>query len=457
MAQHVIIKGSAEAYKSEEIGLWVHSDYISNIEKQLTFSAIDSIGNFTLECSSGEIQYITLKIGKYIASMYIEPNESYDVIVMPPDSATYQNPNLEHDVKLSIKQKSKTEINSLTLDYDKRFDDFLSVEYRSFVARSPQSKIDSFKLAMHNFYSTVKNSYFEAYINYTIAALEEKTKVSEKKLFANYLNGKPVIYNHPEYMNFFNTFYKEKIQSIAYSKSGSDIIFQINNRGSFSGAMDVLKREKYLLNDTIRELVLLKGLYESYYDGTFKKGSITAMLEQLTAESKIAEHQRIARNCLNSFSKLQPGIAAPYFELPDKTGMTHSLDELRSKKYIYMVFFDDACTSCLQQMKVFPALKKEYGARVEFVSISVDKTMQDFKDFCLKNTKSDWLFLYDNSGTKLKNNYEIKSLPAYFLIGPDGKFVQVPAESPDTDIDRVLYDLTKPKGKRHDIGNKKNR
>ncbi len=455
-AQNVTIKGTAKTYDNQEIGVWVRNDYISNTEKQLTFSAIDSAGNFVLEFNSKEIQYVTLKIEKSIASMNIEPNSAYDVIIMPPDSTTYQNPNLEHDVKISIKLKSKTEINALTMDYDKRFDNFLAVEYRSFVSRNPQPKIDSFKLAMHTFYSSVKNNYFDAYLTYTIAALEEKTKISEKKLFAGYLDRKPILYNHPEYINFFNAFYKQKLQKIALSKHGSEIIFQINDRGSFSGAVMALKTEEFMQNDTIRELVLIKGLYESYYDGTFKRGSITAMLQQIITESKIAEHQRIAQNMLNSFSKLKTGASAAFFELPDKKGLTHSLDELRSKKYVYVMFFDAACTMCLQQMKVLPSLKKEYGTRIEFVSISLDKTNTDFKDFCLKNPKYDWFLLYDNSGILLKNNYEIRSLPSYFLIDPEGKFVQAPAESPDGDIDRVLYDITKPKKKRHDIGDKKN-
>ncbi len=455
-SQNVIIKGIAKTYENQEIGLWIDNDYISNTEKQLTFSTIDSVGNFLLEFKSNEIQYVTIKIEKSIASMYVEPNATYEVILFPPDSTTYQNPNLEHDVKLSIKLKSKIEINALTIDYDKHFDDFLSVEYRSFVSRSPQAKIDSFKLAMHTFYSTVKNNYFDAYLTYTIAALEEKTQVSEKKLFASYLDGKPILYSQPEYFNFFNAFYKQKLQSIALSQEGSAIVFEINDRASFNGALMVLKTDKFLQNDTIRELVLIKGLYECYYDGSFKRGSVVVVLEQIIVESKIAQHQRIAQNILNSFSKLHAGAIAPYFELPDKTGLTHSLDELRSKKYVYILFFDANCTSCLQQMKVIPSLKKEYGARIEFVSISVDKTNVDFKKFCLKNPKYDWLLLYDNSGTQLKKNYEIKSLPTYFLINPEGKFVQAPAESPDGDIDRVLYDITKPKGKRHKVGDKTN-
>lgn len=457
VSQNVTIKGVAQKQENKEIGLWVFNDYISKTEKLLTYSTIDSAGNFLLEFNSKEIQYITLKIEKNVASMYVEPGANYEVILFPPDSTVYQNPNLEHDLKLSINLKSKTEINALTIDYDKRFDDFLSVEYLAFVRRNPQPKIDSFKLATNLFYASVKNPYFDAYVNYTIAALEEKTKFSEKTLFSSYISGKPVLYAHPEYMNFFNTFYKQKFQKLLLSEYGGDIEFQINTRISFSGLMNVLKLDDYLKNDTIRELVLIKGLYESYYDGSFKKSKIINMLDQVVAEAQVPEHKRIAQNILNSFSRLQVGQAAPYFELPDKTGRTHNLDEFKTKKYIYLMFFDANCTSCLQQMKVIPSLRKQYGAKIEFVSISADKATAELAAFCAKNPKYDWLFLYDNSGSQLKANYEIKSLPAYFLISPEGKFIQVPAESPEGDIERAFYDITKPKGKRVNVGDKRNR
>ncbi len=456
-SQNVKINGVAKSYENKEIGLWVNNDFISKTQKQLTYSAIDSVGNFLLEFNSREIQYVTLKIEKCIASMYIEPNANYEIIILPPDSTTYQNPNIEHDVKISIKLKSKTEINALTMDYDKRFDDFLSVDYKSFVSRRSKPEIDSFKLTMLDYYSTVKNPYFNSYITYTIAALEEKTNVSSKKLYENYLQGKPIVYNNPEYMNFFDAYYKQKLQNYSLTKEGALLKFQIDGRGSFAGTMEVLKKDAFLKNDTIRELVVLKGLYESYYDGTFQRKNIVPMLRQIVAESKIQEHQRIAQNILNSFSKLKVGGTAPFFELPDKNGLTHSIDELRSKKYIYLMFFDKNCTACLQQMKIIPSLKKKYGGQIEFVSISTDNKTAELKDFCTKNPKYDWLFLYDNSGGVLKNNYELKSLPAYFLINPEGKFVQVPAESPDEDIDRAFFDITKPKGKIWGVGDKKNR
>jgi peroxiredoxin len=455
-AQQVTIRGTAASYEYKEISAWATNDYISNTQRKLTYTIIDSAGNFLLEFSTKEIQYITLKIEKNITSMYVEPNAAYEVSVLAPDSTTYQNPNVEHDVELSIKLKSKTEINALTMDYDKRFDDFTSFYFDRFVGRRPKSAIDSFKLVIHNYYSDVKNPYLDTYVNYSIASLEEKIKESEKKLFHSYLEGRPIQYNNPEFMNFFNTFFKQKLHNFSLSKSGDPVFFQINDRGSFKGTMDVLHRDPFLQNDTIRELVLLKGLYESYYDGTFKRNSIIALLQQIKDESVIPAHQQIAVSIMNSFSKLKPGAAAPFFTLPDKTGLTISLDELRAKKYLYIMFFEIGCTECLQQMKILPSLKKQYGERITFVSITTDKTAASLKNFCAKYPQYDWIFLYDNTNGSLKDDYEIKSLPSYFLINPEGKFIQAPAEGPDGDIDRAFFDIVKPKAKRHNVGSRKN-
>lgn len=455
VAQQVIIKGSAPSYEYKEISVWAVNDYISHTQRKLTYSIVDSAGSFVLEFSSKEIQYITLRIEKNIASMYIEPNATYEVIMHQPDSTTYHNKNLFNDVELSIKLKSKTEINALTMDYDKRFDDFTTFYYPNFVKRAPKSAIDSFKLAIQSYYSDVKNNFLNTYVNYSIASLEEKTNYSTQQLFETYLDKKPIQYTNPEYMNFFNTFFKQNLHNFSLTKSGAPLSFQINNRGSFKGAMLVLEREPFLKNDTIRELVLLKGLLESYYDNSFNKVSIVGILKQINEESTISIHQQIATNILNSFSKLKPGALAPFFNLPDKTGKTVSLDELRTKKYVYLTFFDNACSECLPQLKVISALKKTYGERIAFVSIMTSKNAGDLRNFCAKNPSYDWTFLYDNNAD-IKDTYEIQSLPAYYLIDPDGKFIQAPAEGPNGDIDRAFYDIVKPKAKRHNIGSKKN-
>ena len=267
---------------------------------------------------------------------------------------------------------------------------------------------------------------------------------------------KPILYDHPEYMNFFNVFFKQKLQKHALSKAGNDIYFQISERGSYAGTMGSLKRDVYLTNDTLCELVLLKGLYESYYDNSFKRPGIVAILEQIAKEGITEQHKQIAKNILSTFSKLQKGTMAPTFELPDKTGLTHSLEQLRTGKYVYLMFFDASCSTCMEQLKVIPSLKKVYGERIEFVGISTDKSNEALKAFQGKYPKYDWTFLYDNTNGQLKKEYEIITLPSYFLIGQDGKFIRVPADAPDGNIENVFFDLTKVRSKLHGVGNKQN-
>lgn len=456
MGQKTSITGTALAYPNQEISVWSDLDPISGQKKELAFSEIDSAGNFELAFTPPDITYITLKINNAVASLYAEPGASYRVKMAAPDSTTYQNPFLEHDVKLEIQLNSKTEINALTLDFDNRFDNFLGVEYKAFVRRTPREKIDSFRVAMNDFYSSVHHPYFKNYYTYAIAALEEETKTDDAKMYNTYIHYRPILYNQTEYMHLFNAFYQQKLQNFALTKEGNPLFFQINERGSFAGALEILKRAKYVENDTIAELVLLKGLKESYYDNSFKRASIIAILQQIEKESTIPMHRTIAFNLLSSFSKLQKGTPAPYFELPDKDGKTHSLDELRNGKMVYLAFFDKNCEECMQQMKVISTYKKIYGERIEFVSIANEENNEGLKKFLQSNPKFDWKFVYDNTKGKLKATYEIRSLPAYFLIDANGKFIRVPADGPDGDIEQVFYDLTKIKNKLHNVGSKQN-
>lgn len=454
-SQNVKISGLAKAYANKDISALVYRDFITNTQKQITFSSIDSAGNFLLQFNANHIQYITLKIDKYVAFMYVQPDMNYEVIISSPDTTTYINPHLEQDVGISINLKSKTEINALTIDYDKRFDEFLTKEYKAFVSRSPQKEIDTFNLTMNQFYSSVNNPYFDTYRMYSIAALEEKTGASRKKLYNTYLNQKPVLYDHQEYFNFFNTFYKQYFTQIAQTKSAL-LAKQINDSSSYAGIMEILKQDEYLQIDSVRELVLIKNLFESYYDGTYKKESIVKMLGFIAEKGVFTDNKQVAQNCLNAFSKLKPGAVAPTFELHDNNGATYRLNDLGDKKYIYLFFYNNECTTCLSQMKIIASLKKQYNAHVQFVSISLDNKYADFKSYCAQHPQYNWLFLHDNTG-KLKTDYEIKSLPACFLMDAQGKFVQVPASRPDEDLETVLFDLTKTKTKKLKVGDKANR
>lgn len=379
--------------------------------------------------------------------MYVEPSRNYKVLFPARDTVRFPNPNIDQSVDLTFAITDTTEINALIIDYNEHFEKFWAENYQYFVQKKSRARLDSFELQMKARYASLNKPYFKSYIAYNIAELDLNTFQSKMELAKKYIIGKPVLYDNYEYMSFFNKFFNRYLQQYALSKNGAALVEQVNDKASYEGCMNVLAGDKYLRNDTIRELALIKGLSELYYSPDFKRENVLSMLEHMASENKKGMHQVIAGNVIRSFSKLQPGAAAPEFSLQDKAGKTINLSDFKSK-YVYLDFWATWCTPCLQEMKLIPALKKKYGDNIVFISISIDDDAALMKKFLTKNPKYDWVFLHYGTQKEVKDAYEIKSVPAYFLINAYGNFIQSPALRPTQSIEASFSEIGKKKSSR---------
>ena len=79
--------------------------------------------------------------------------------------------------------------------------------------------------------------------------------------------------------------------------------------------------DKSIANDTIKELVILKGLIDCYYSPDFEKKQVQSVIEQLYQATTFPQNKKIATNMLQTIYQLQPGAPAPDFVANDKAGM----------------------------------------------------------------------------------------------------------------------------------------
>ncbi len=454
LAQKVTINGEAPNFKGKEIGVFVYDDLISNKEVEKANTTVDENGKFKLEFSVTETQKVFLQINKQHSSLFAEPGKQYKVFVPAPDSGNYVNPNIINNVGLYIQDNTDSlELNNLIIGFNEQVNDFWMKYYKLFAMSRGQNKLDSFSKATIKNYSTVKNEYFKKHVEYSLGSLVYGASQGKKNQEEKYFVGKPVLYNNYEYMYLFNDIFKQYLQKAAYDKKGTEVVDLILRKANYEKVMEVMSiYNPNLSDDTLRELVLLKGLPDLYYMPEFSRESVVAMLEQVIAKSKIEEHKKIAENLLTSFSKLGVGKPAPDFTLVDKNGKQVSLSDFKGK-YVYLDFWATWCVPCLQEMKVVPELHKAYHDKIVFVSISIDEDIDKMKKFLEKNPKYEWVFLHTGK-SKLKDDYEIRTVPSYFLIGPDGKFVESPAERPSGTIEEKFIKITRPPVKKHKIGEK---
>lgn len=452
-AQNVTIKGAAPYYAGKPVSLYIYDDLITRREIKQHTDTIDASGNFMLAMNTDRIQRSMLRIGNNKAHLYAAPGGSYDVSFPAPDTSEYQNPNVEHLHNLNWRFRDTLDLNALIIQYNMLFEDFYTERYAQFVTARASSAIDTFRLQCEKRYKNLDNPYFKSFIDYNLATLKVSFGRNEKLIYYVYLAKRPVQHSHAEYMELFNTAYKKYFQKLMLSQRGNKLIDAINGQASYTALNEVLRSDSTLRNDTLRELVMLKGLHDAYNDAAFSKENIHLIVETIESKSTIAEHRKIAGNMMRMHSTFAVGSKAPVFELPDRSGKKVSLSDFAGK-HVYIAFYTKNSTASLQELKTMIDLQKEFGDKIALISISLDDSMQEMQSFLANSPKLNWTFLYGGDNEKLKEDYRIKGSPVFFLINTFGKIAQYPAKSPSQGIEDNFRKITGKKEKPVKVGSK---
>ncbi|MBL0046763.1 MAG: hypothetical protein IPP32_01510 [Bacteroidetes bacterium] len=78
-----------------------------------------------------------------------------------------------------------------------------------------------------------------------------------------------------------------------------------------------------------------------------------------------------------------------------------------------------------------------------FVSISIDKNINSMKSYLDKNKNLTTVFLFAGADETIRELYNLKAIPSYYLIDRDGDLLFSPAKKPSDNIEQVFQDLMK--------------
>lgn len=430
-AQEIHIKGKADSsYHAEDtvIYLFTYDDFISYHEKQLAACRFDKKGNFNITFSSATTLPVFLTIGNAKAEMIAEPGRTYEVNFLGKDTDAVNTFSMAVPVELEFLNSDDKELNFLLADFSNRYDDFLDDHTGMILKKSPEifGRIDTVRMMALKKYSSFNNPYLNNYIEYTFASLEESISLKEnEKIFNRYIKNHPVQLSNPDYMAFFHQFYDDITKNFMASAAAQTEIHKQN----FASLLNYLEGNKFLENDTIREAVILKALSQVKKYPRHKLNTVLAILEQAEKECKSPQNRKSAENLRKKLAKMSVGSPLPDMKFTNQKGKIVSLSDFKGR-HLYINFWASWCTSCTQELMLFPELKKRYGNKITFISISSDKNPETMKNFLKKNPGFDWNFLYPDDYKKMKQEFNLITIPTYLLADPNGNILKYPAEKP---------------------------
>lgn len=427
-AYPVTIKGTASFAAGEEIRLIAFEDMLNYPATTAATDKIDAKGRFLLSYNILQPTLVQLAIRTSKAEFYIEPGRTYDFnIDMDPELFDRLDPMI-YGGYLQITNNDTT----LTEDINLKINHFENVLNRSIDYYAPNiigdmtsAQFDSIQdVINHRFpvqYSPT--SFYKSYIYYTLGDLERIVlQKNTDSLYHKYLDNEYLLYENPAYMNFFSEFY-----SMYLTKSPrinqNELIKCINQDGNYLALSNVIGKDSYLVNEKIRELVVIENLSDLYFDKRFRQKNIIAILQEIAKTSHFPEHKTIAKNALDEILKYEAGADISFGKMRTAQGANFNLKDYKGK-WVYVQIFNTECTDCIREMMIIKELSQKYKDSVAFISLSIDFNFGHFIQFKEHFPQFDWTFVHFNQNYEWLDQLQISTLPDNLLFSPDGKLAQ---------------------------------
>jgi peroxiredoxin len=439
-AQTSAIRGKAPDYAGKEISFYTFTDPVLHQKQELAQTRINPDGTFSLTFHLNKILEIYSDLEKFTGTMVMEPGKEVQITLPPftPRNAIeakspYFQPALYW---FGLPQANQDDLNflvrSFMTDYSNEVVENTSAIYRNFSKETAKAIIDR----LEQKYGGHKNEYFHSLRKYFYADLENTVNPGNPGIIIDkYFKKEPVRLVNSAYQKMFRIHFTDFLQKQSQNVKNKTLVTLINS-GDFSGLVSYLEKQGY--QKEVAELVVIKGLYDGYYSGSFNKDRIIRALNQ--AQNSITEElSPIVKQIRSKLTKLTIKGKAPFIDLKNLKGETVTLDKYKGK-FVYLNFIRSNSTECRAELDSLKSLEVIFRQVLSVLSISTDDNFENAVK--LWKTKGYvWDLLNGSKKKSLIENFDAEVVPAFYLIDPEGNLILSPAPPPSHEFEPMFLKL----------------
>lgn len=438
-ANALIITGSAPDYRGKEIQLIGFTDLISFRQQLLATAKVDEHGLFQINYDPKHTSRFYLRIGFISAPIYLEPGKNIVVYFPGPDKNQPITAGFSHTVNVTF-DTTKVDLNLKILRFNREVDAFLTEGYELLIQRKAGRVVKVFVNEMESRYSKATPKFFKDYVMYSLGNIEQLAFVNRDALFKKHLYRKEILYHQPEYMNFFNQYFDDYLPQFAISLHGYKIKDLINKGTSPEALKKIMSADSLLFSDQFKELVLLKGLPELYYNKDFNRTHVAGVLKQIAEKSIYPEHKVIASSLYHITERLSPGQDIPQFSFRDINGKSISTSSLGGKPFV-IYFWSSECGECVRELSVLREFESKYPG-VNFVYVGLDENEKKQKQI-YTTTQLGGVKVSNASSFELRDQFGVWSVPYTQVFDRYGRVITNTAPLPSEGLEKIIFESVK--------------
>lgn len=442
-----ILTGQRADWADKTVEVWYYADYISTVKQTVAEVVLSDSGQLRVPVVLDEPRQIFVESGGLEGSLFVMPGKAYQ-LKLPAYRQMSKVDSLNPFYQpfkffFGLENSHATELNHLIAEFDLVYNDYLVTNFRQIRSKRHSSNVDSMVVFLDSlFRKGTKNEFFKDYKQYKIAQLLHIAYLHDNNyVIRDYYLDQPVLYTNPAYFDLFNKLFDNYIEKYASTADGQDIAFNVVRAKSYRRSMRTLANNLALRNDTLRELVLIKGLNDALYKNTFPKSSLYQTLDSVRLQTKVPRHRKIVERIIKKTQKLQEGYPPPAFRISMADTLSFSFPQ-KSDRFILLNFIN---IESFAVQKILPQLKQlsdKHEEVLKIVSINVGSSYKQARKY-FDMHQYDWLLLNGNKQVEILDEYNVKAYPSYFLLNPEGKLAMNPTPGPDGYFEWYFFKILK--------------
>lgn len=434
-----IIGGRFDGAEGSRIRILANKDYITYEVHELASALAGNGGEFEIRLKHDRVIYAYILTGHYRGEIYLEPGREYflsaDNLQIKDQFRPFYN---QEQLQFRFANADDSDLNLLIRRFNSGFNDFVMTRFEEIYKQRNNALIDSLKEMRGSFAEFSDNAYFLHYMDYRIASVELVIRSTVKHLlFRDYFQDKPVLYDHVEYMYFFNEFFNHYYNSSRFIDP-VDIREALQKNGGYQTMDNIIGADTLLTNERFRELVMLKMLFQLYYQPGFNTKAIEKILGTIEENSRFREHNKLATGILEKINKFGRGSRAPEILIEREGTADFRLSNFRGQP-VYIGFISLRSFGCLVELDTLDKLQDRFGDKVHFIILAFDEPelVRKYR----QDEAVNWILIAIKEGFNIVNDYDIKTFPQFVLIDERGNIISYPARKPSENIEYVLQKM----------------